>query len=66
MQIENDYDRDVYNGDLGIVTEVDGDNSELAVDFEGRIVSTARESSMSSRSPMRRRSTRARARNTTR
>jgi exodeoxyribonuclease V alpha subunit len=39
MQIENDYDRDVYNGDLGIVTEVDGDNSELAVDFEGRIVS---------------------------
>jgi exodeoxyribonuclease V alpha subunit len=39
MQIENDYDRDVYNGDLGIVTGLDAEAGELAVDFEGRIVS---------------------------
>jgi exodeoxyribonuclease V alpha subunit len=39
MQIENDYDRDVYNGDLGIVTGLDAESGELAVDFEGRIVS---------------------------
>jgi exodeoxyribonuclease V alpha subunit len=39
MQIENDYDRDVYNGDLGIITGLDAESGELAVDFEGRIVS---------------------------
>jgi exodeoxyribonuclease V alpha subunit len=39
MQIENDYDRDVYNGDLGIITGLDAERGELAVDFEGRIVS---------------------------
>ena len=39
MQIENDYDRDVYNGDLGIVTGIDAEAGELAVDFDGRIVS---------------------------
>ena len=38
MQAENDYERDVYNGDLGIVRKVDVDESELAVDFEGRDV----------------------------
>ena len=38
MQAENDYERDVYNGDLGIVRKVDVDESELVVDFEGRDV----------------------------
>jgi exodeoxyribonuclease V alpha subunit len=38
MQVENDYDRDVYNGDLGIVTGLDAEAGELAVDFDGRIV----------------------------
>ena len=38
MQIENDYDRDVYNGDLGIVTSVDAESGELSVDFDGRTV----------------------------
>jgi exodeoxyribonuclease V alpha subunit len=38
MQIENDYDRDVYNGDLGFVTAVDPDAGELTVEFDGRPV----------------------------
>jgi len=39
MQVENNYDRDVYNGDLGIVRGIDLEQSELIVDFEGREVS---------------------------
>ncbi len=38
MQIENDYDRDVYNGDLGFITALDADSGELTVDFDGRAV----------------------------
>ncbi len=39
MQIENDYDREVYNGDLGIVQRIDQEESELIVAFDGRDVS---------------------------
>jgi exodeoxyribonuclease V alpha subunit len=38
MQIENNYDRDVYNGDIGFVTGFDREEEELAVNFDGRIV----------------------------
>jgi exodeoxyribonuclease V alpha subunit len=38
MQVENDYDKDVYNGDLGVVVRIDMEEGELAVDFEGREV----------------------------
>jgi exodeoxyribonuclease V alpha subunit len=38
MQVENDYDKDVYNGDLGIVSRIDAEEGELAVDFDGREV----------------------------
>jgi exodeoxyribonuclease V alpha subunit len=38
MQIENDYDRDVYNGDLGIVSSIDMEDAELVADFDGRKV----------------------------
>jgi exodeoxyribonuclease V alpha subunit len=38
MQIENDYDKEVYNGDLGIVSRIELEDGELAVDFEGREV----------------------------
>ena len=38
MQIENDYDKEVYNGDLGIVSRLHLEEGELAVDFEGREV----------------------------
>ena len=39
MQVENDYDREVYNGDLGIVQRIDEDEGELVVAFDGRDVS---------------------------
>lgn len=38
MQTENDYDRDVYNGDLGFVTRVDPELGEVVVDFDGHLV----------------------------
>jgi exodeoxyribonuclease V alpha subunit len=38
MQIQNDHEREVYNGDLGIVRRIDPDEGELVVDFEGREV----------------------------
>jgi exodeoxyribonuclease V alpha subunit len=38
MQAVNDHQREVYNGDLGIVRRVDRDEGELVVDFEGREV----------------------------
>ncbi len=39
MQVENDYDKDVYNGDLGIIASVDIEEGELVADFDGRKVS---------------------------
>jgi exodeoxyribonuclease V alpha subunit len=38
MQVENDYDREVYNGDLGIVQRIDQEEGELVVAFDGREV----------------------------
>jgi exodeoxyribonuclease V alpha subunit len=38
MQVENDYDKDVYNGDLGVVSGMDMEEGELLVDFDGREV----------------------------
>jgi len=37
-QIENDYDEDVYNGDLGVVSRIDMEEGEISVDFDGREV----------------------------
>jgi exodeoxyribonuclease V alpha subunit len=39
MQIENDYDKEVYNGDIGYIDDVDLAAGELAVSFDGRSVS---------------------------
>ena len=36
MQIENDYDKEVYNGDLGFITKIDAEAGEIAVNFDGR------------------------------
>ena len=36
MQIENDYDKEVYNGDIGQVADVDPEAGELTARFEGR------------------------------
>jgi ATP-dependent exoDNAse (exonuclease V) alpha subunit len=38
MQIENDYDKEVYNGDIGFLTEVEPDEGELTASFDGRPV----------------------------
>ncbi len=38
MQIRNDYEKDVYNGDIGIIEKVNMEDRELAVDFDGRTV----------------------------
>jgi len=38
MQVANDYERDVFNGDLGIITGMDQDEGTLTVSFEGREV----------------------------
>lgn len=38
MQIRNNYDKDVYNGDMGIVTEVDLEMQKLTVMMDGRAV----------------------------
>ncbi|QDA36038.1 ATP-dependent RecD-like DNA helicase (plasmid) [Paracoccus liaowanqingii] len=38
MQIENDYDREVYNGDIGSIEDVDLNEGEVAVNFDGRTV----------------------------
>jgi exodeoxyribonuclease V alpha subunit len=38
MQIENDYDKEVYNGDIGYIDDVDPDASELRASFDGRAV----------------------------
>jgi len=38
MQIRNDYDKEVYNGDIGFISSVDMEERELTVNFEGREV----------------------------
>ena len=38
MQIRNNYDKEVYNGDIGRVSFVVEEENELTVDFEGRTV----------------------------
>ena len=36
MQIENDYDKEVYNGDIGYIDAIDLDAGELTASFDGR------------------------------
>jgi exodeoxyribonuclease V alpha subunit len=38
MQTQNDYDKDVYNGDIGFVYAIDPVDQNLTVDFDGRAV----------------------------
>jgi len=38
MQTVNDYDRDVFNGDIGRIVEADPEAASLGVDFDGRSV----------------------------
>ncbi len=38
MQIRNNYDKDVYNGDIGRIKRIDREEQEVYVDFYGRLV----------------------------
>jgi len=38
LQLRNDYDKDVFNGDLGWIEDVDPQDGEVLVDFDGRTV----------------------------
>ena len=38
MQIENDYDKEVYNGDIGFIDDVDPQAGEIITRFDGRSV----------------------------
>jgi exodeoxyribonuclease V alpha subunit len=41
MQIENDYDKEVYNGDIGYIDDVDPEAGELTTSFDGAPLLTA-------------------------
>lgn len=38
IQNRNDYDREVFNGDIGFIHSIDSGNNRLEVDFDGRAV----------------------------
>jgi exodeoxyribonuclease V alpha subunit len=38
LQLKNDYEREVYNGDLGIISQVNVEDRRLSVRFDGRSV----------------------------
>ncbi len=38
MQIRNDYDRQVFNGDMGKIAQIDLEESKVLIDFEGHLV----------------------------
>ena len=39
MQLRNNYEKKVFNGDLGYIESVDTDENTLSVNFEGTLVS---------------------------
>lgn len=39
MQIRNDYEKDVFNGDIGIVVHIDRARYRIIINFDGRPVS---------------------------
>ena len=38
MQIKNNYDKEVFNGDIGRITKIDPENQEIIISFDGRDV----------------------------
>ncbi len=38
MQVRNNYDKEVFNGDIGIISVLDMEDRSLKVDFDGREV----------------------------
>jgi exodeoxyribonuclease V alpha subunit len=37
MQIRNNYDKDVYNGDIGTIVKIDHEEQEVRIDYDGRV-----------------------------
>ena len=38
MQVVNNYDKDVFNGDIGWISKIDPEEREVVIDFDGRPV----------------------------
>lgn len=38
MQIENNYDKNVYNGDIGIIASISHEESEVVISYDERLV----------------------------
>jgi exodeoxyribonuclease V alpha subunit len=38
MQITNNYDKEVFNGDIGWVSKIDQEDREIIIDFDGRLI----------------------------
>lgn len=38
MQIKNNYDKEVFNGDIGVISSVNTEERTLKVDFDGRLI----------------------------
>jgi len=38
MQIVNNYDKDVFNGDIGWISKIDPEEREVTIEFDGRLV----------------------------
>lgn len=36
MQVRNNYDKEVFNGDIGRITQIYSENQQLAISFDGR------------------------------
>jgi exodeoxyribonuclease V alpha subunit len=43
MQLKNDYDKLVFNGDIGVILAIDVTEGKLSVDFDGKIASYERQ-----------------------
>jgi exodeoxyribonuclease V alpha subunit len=43
MQLKNDYDKGVFNGDIGLVLSIDTQEGVMRVDYDGRIASYERQ-----------------------
>ena len=39
MQIRNNYDKDIFNGDIGRITSIKEEDQKVIVDMDGRVVS---------------------------
>lgn len=38
MQLENNYDKEIYNGDIGFIKDINHEDSKLVISFDERIV----------------------------